>query len=57
VLGGGTVMTRGDLPEDFAQSLSVVIEVLDESGTVDVRTAITTECPGIYMAVQLRLAA
>lgn len=51
------LMTRGDLPDGFLQSLSVVIEVLDSTGTVDVREEVMRERPGIYAAVALRLAA
>lgn len=51
------LITRGELPDGFAQTLAVVIEVLDDSGTVDVRTAIVEETPGLYVPVHLRIAA
>lgn len=50
------LMTRGGLPAAFAQSLSVVIEVIDEAGLVDVRQAIINEV-GTYTPIVLRLAA
>ena len=42
--------------DDFRQSFSVVIEVVDEAGSVDVRRAILAEVQG-YMPVVLRVAA
>jgi hypothetical protein len=51
------LMTRGNLPEAFVQSLSVVIQVCDSSATTNVRDAIEVEFPGIYNPVQLRIAA
>ena len=50
------LMTRGTLPEAFVQSFSVVIEVLDESGQVDVRNAVVSEVQS-YAPVALRVAA
>lgn len=50
------LMTRGGLADDFAQTLSVVIEVVDEAGLVDVRQAIINEV-GVYTPVVLRIAA
>ena len=51
------LMTRGNLPDGFLQSLSVVIQVCDSSGTTNVRDSIEVEFPGIYNPVQLRIAA
>ncbi len=50
------LMTRGDLAADFAQSFSVVIEVVDEGERVDVRDAVVREVQS-YAPVQLRIAA
>jgi hypothetical protein len=51
------LMTRGQLPDEFAQSFAVVIEVLDGRGLVDVRTSVIEEAPGVYLPVQLSVAA
>ena len=51
------LMTRGNLPHDFVQSLSAVIEVSDASGKVDVRAATLKEYPGVYSPVILKIAA
>jgi hypothetical protein len=50
------LMTRGDLPDDFRQAFSVVIEVIDESGRVNVRDAVTSEVQ-TFSSVTLRIAA
>ncbi len=51
------LMTRGDLPDNYTQSFSVIIEVLDSSGTIDVRRAIEKEAGSVYLPVALRVAA
>jgi hypothetical protein len=51
------LMTRGNIPEDFMQSFSVVLEITDQNGGTDVRRSILTEFPGIYHPVVLRIAA
>jgi hypothetical protein len=50
------LMTRGDLPTDFAQSFPAVIEIVDEGAQVDVRAAIVTEVQA-YAPIALRIAA
>lgn len=50
------LLTRGDLPDNFLQKFSVVIELIDEAGEVDVRSSIPTETKA-YVAAVLRLAA
>jgi hypothetical protein len=50
------LMTRGELADDFHQSYSVVIEVIDESNQVDVQDAIMREVQS-YAPVTLRVAA
>jgi hypothetical protein len=50
------LMTRGDLPNDFAQSFSVVIEVLDDGKRVNVHDAIVAEVQS-YAPIALRIAA
>ncbi|MDP3937379.1 MAG: S8 family peptidase [Deltaproteobacteria bacterium] len=50
------LMTRGDLEAGFRQSVAAVIEIVDESGSVDVRNAIQNEAP-VFAPVQLRFAA
>jgi len=51
------LMTRGDLPSDFSQSLAVVLEVIDRADCVRVRDAALQEFPGLYSPVVLRVAA
>jgi subtilisin family serine protease len=51
------LMTRGELPGGFAQSFSVIIEVIDRAGRIDLRSSVTTEFPGLYIPVALRFAA
>lgn len=50
------LMTRGDLPPDFAQSIAVIIEVIDLANRVDVRSEILSEVQ-LYSPVVLRVAA
>jgi hypothetical protein len=50
------LMTRGTLPDNFAQSFSVVIEVIDEAKRLNVRDAIVAEVQA-YAPIVLRLAA
>lgn len=51
------LMTRGTLPDDFVQTFAVVIEVIDRAGQVDLRASVSNEFPGIYIPVELRIAA
>jgi hypothetical protein len=51
------LMTRGELPDGFSQTFAVVIEAFDRAGKVDLRSAVSTEFPGIYVPVALRIAA
>jgi subtilisin family serine protease len=51
------LMTRGGLPADFRQHFAVVIEVIDASGSTDVRRDILAECPQAVRVVVLRAAA
>ena len=51
------LMTRGELPDGFAQTFAVVIEAIDRAGRVDLRSSISTEFPGLYVPVALRVAA
>lgn len=50
------LMTRGGLPDDFAQSFAVVVEVVDEGKQVNVRDAVVSEVQS-YTPVVLRIAA
>ncbi|MEZ4379062.1 MAG: S8 family peptidase [Gemmatimonadales bacterium] len=51
------LMTRGGLPADFRQHFAVVIEVIDASGSTDVRRDVLAENPQAVKAVVLRAAA
>jgi hypothetical protein len=49
--------TRGALAADFEQDVAVVIEVIDLNEIVDVRSAVESEAPTIYLPVELKEAA
>jgi Subtilase family len=46
-----------DLPPEFRQKVAVVIEVIDDSGTLPVRTDVETEAGGAFSIVPLQVAA
>ena len=51
------LMKRGNLPSDFSQTFASVIQVVDQSGRIDVRDAVASEFGDVYETVQLRIAA
>lgn len=51
------LMTRGDVPDDFEQTYSLIVEVVDGLSERDVRSDILAEAGGTYASVILRTAA
>lgn len=51
------LMTRGGLPGSFAQRFALVVEVIDDSGTTDVRRDVLAEAADRVQLVRLRSAA
>jgi hypothetical protein len=46
-----------ELPDDYLQTYSVVIEIIDDSGTVDVWREVEAEAGAVFRPIQTRIAA